>query len=262
MPSLPQLLKELERQSGQLDARAVRAILAAFRQDEAVRALLQELLSLMLLRDPAARLRAAERMKAIAASLWPAAPAPLALALTQGVQLGGTVGLGMLSTPAVTLEIVSPAVQAAARATEARYLSYWGDQRADHAARMGRIITEALTVGGKRFPLKQTIQAQLQVSRGKAAQLAHDGIMSALSEGQRAVWDTARDDLGLRMEKTWLHSKKSKNARPDHVALDGRTLPYEKDFIAGVLAYPRDPRGTAKHNSRCKCSMIVRVLDS
>ncbi len=254
------LLDRLSRSGGQIEAKALRAIDAAFRGVD-LAPLIRELLTVMELRNPAARLAARERLQSIAASLLPDFPPPLTLALTEGVQLGGTVGVGMLQTGAVTLEVVSPAVQAAAATTEARYLAYWGDGRAEDAARLGRVITQALTTGGKRYPVKAEIQAALNVSKSKARNLARDGINAALSEGQAAVWDTAREDLGLRMVKTWLHAGRGKDSRSDHVRLDGKTVDYDADFIPGVLARPHDPRGGAKHNANCRCSMICRVLE-
>lgn len=260
-PTLSQLLARLNREGLKLEARAVKALLQAFgKQDREAQMLLRELLAALALPDPTRRFRERERLLRLAGALWPDLPPPFLTALTDAVTLGGNVGAGMLAASGApaALTIAAPAVEAAVAATEARALAWWGDQRADHAARLGRVMTAALGAGG-RYPVRAEIQRQLDVSRAKAAQLARDATMSALSEGQASVWDKARDDLGLGLEKTWLHARQGPNSRPDHVALDGKTIDYSADFIPGVLARPHDPRGGARHNSRCRCSMSVRV---
>lgn len=260
-PALPQLLARLTKEGGRLEAQAIRAILRAFKAtDPDAALLLRELAQALLLPDPVRRFAQRERLLRLAAATFPDLPPPFLAALADAVTLGGNVGAGMLAASGApaALTIVAPAVEAAVGATEARALAWWGDQRADHAARLGRVMTAALGAGG-RYPVRAEIQRQLDVSRAKAAQLARDATMSALSEGQASVWDKARDDLGLEMEKTWLHARQGPNSRPDHVALDGKTIDYSADFIPGVLARPHDPRGGARHNSRCRCSMSVRV---
>ena len=254
--STRRLLRQLASAGDEASRKAAQAIERAYRgQQDGATALIEELRRVMALRNPTERLKARERLIQQALSLHPPIPPPFLTQVTESVTVGGQVAAGMVS---VSMEIVSPAVLEAAAGTEAMYRAFWGDQRADHAARLGRVITQALSSGGSKYPVKAEIMQALGVSRSKAVQLGHDAIQSALNAGQVSVWDKAREDLGLELTKTWLHARGGKNSRPDHVALDGKTIPYSEDFIPG-LPFPHSPGAGARHNANCRCSVYVTL---
>lgn len=55
--------------------------------------------------------------------------------------------------------------------------------------------------------------------------------------------------------KEWLHSGLTENARPAHMALDGKIIPMDEPFdVNGVeMMYPCDPNGTPGEIIRCHC---------
>ncbi|EYB69060.1 hypothetical protein DEIPH_ctg011orf0026 [Deinococcus phoenicis] len=258
-PTLVQLLKLLEQDSRKLETQAVRTLLRAFKAtDREAAALLRELVSLMLLQNPADRFAAKERLTRMAAALWPDLPPPLLLAVQDAVRLGGDVGAGMLAASGApaALTIAAPAVEAAVGAIPARLTAIWGDARADHAARVGRVMTQALSAGG-RYPVRAELQKALQVSRARAQMIAVTETQAALSDGQAQVFDRARDDLGLELEAEWLAARDSRT-RPSHRRVDRERVPYGKKFSNG-LTRPHMPGAPAAEVVRCRCSLAVRV---
>lgn len=258
-PTLPQLLQQLKQEGRTLETRALRAILKAFRAtDPDAALLLRELAAAMLLPSPVDRLRQRERLAAIAAALCPDLPPPFLAALTDAVTLGGNVGAGMLAASGApaALTIVSPAVEAAVEAIPARLRAIWSDLRADHAARVGRVMTQALSAGG-RYPVRAELQGALGVSRSRAQVIAQTETHAALNAGQAAVIERAQDELGLELEAEWIATNDSRT-RPSHRRVNGERVPYGKKFSNG-LTRPHMPGAPAAEVVRCRCVLAVRV---
>ena len=262
VPTLPQLLQQLEREGRTLETRALRAILRAFRAtDPDAALLLRELAAALLIPDPARRMAQKERLMRIAASTLPEnLPPPFLAALTDAVTLGGNVGAGMLAASGApaALTIAAPAVEAAVAAIPARLTAIWGDARADHAARVGRVMTQALQAGG-RYPVRAQLQAALGVSRARAQLIASQETMNALWQGQADVIDRAAAELDLKVMKTW-RSASDGRVRASHRALNGKTIPLEEDFKPG-LGRPGDMRAPPAETLRCRCVLLYRVSD-
>ena len=260
-PTLPDLLKQLDREGRQAEARAVRAILRAFKAtDPEVALLLRELAAALLIPDPVRRFAQRERLLRLAAATFPDVPPPLLAALTDAVTLGGNVGAGMLAASGApaALTIAAPAVEAAVAAIPARLTAIWGDARADHAARVGRVMTQALQAGG-RYPVRAQLQAALGVSRARAQLIASQETMNALWQGQADVIDRAAAELDLKVMKTW-RSASDGRVRASHRALNGKTIPLEEDFKPG-LGRPGDMRAPPAETLRCRCVLLYRVSD-
>ena len=260
VPTLPQLLQQLEREGRTLETRALRAILRAFRAtDPDAALLLRELAAALLIPDPARRMAQKERLMRIAASTLPEnLPPPFLAALTDAVTLGGNVGAGMLAASGApaALTIAAPAVEAAVAAIPARLTAIWGDARADHAARVGRVMTQALSAGG-RYPVAAELRKTLDTTRARAQMIAVTETQAALSDGQASVFDRAQADLGLELEAEWLAARDSRT-RPSHRRVDRERVPYGKKFSNG-LTRPHMPGAPPAEVVRCRCVLAVRV---
>lgn len=260
-PTLAQLLKRLEQDGRKLEAQAIRAILRAFKAtDPEVALLLRELAQALLLPDPVRRFAQRERLLRLAAATFPDLPPPFLAALTDAVTLGGNVGAGMLAASGapVALTIVSPAVEAAVEAIPARLTAIWGDLRADHAARVGRVMTQALSAGG-RYPVRAELQKALRVSRARAQLIAQQETMNALWQGQADVVDRAAAEFDLTVMKTWRATRDART-RESHRALNGKTIPLDEDFKPG-LGRPGDMRAPPAETLRCRCVLLYRASD-
>jgi len=259
-PTLPQLLKMLEADGRKLEAQAIRAILRAFKAtDPEVAQLLRELTAALMLPSPTARFQQRERLLRLASATIPDLPPPFLAALTDAVTLGGNVGAGMLAASGApaALTIAAPAVEAAVAAIPARLTAIWGDARADHAARVGRVMTQALSAGG-RYPVRAQLQAALGVSRARAQLLATNETLSALATGQASVFDAAQEELGLKLEAEWLAANDART-RPSHRRVNREKRPYGGKFSNG-LTRPHAPDAPPAETVRCRCVLAVRAL--
>lgn len=264
-PTLPQLLDRLTREGGKLEAQAVRAILRAFKAtDPEVALLLRELSFALMLPNPAQRFAQRGRLLRIASATIPDLPPPFLAALTDAVTLGGNVGAGMLAASGApaALTIAAPAVEAAVAAIPARLTAIWGDARADHAARVGRVMTQALQAGG-RFPVRAQLQAALQTTRARAQLIATQETLSALAAGQAAVYDRAEAELDLTIMLTW-RSASDRRVRPAHRALSGKAVKRGESFVPGVkLRWPQDSAcSDPRQTIRCRCTTLASIADS
>ncbi len=258
-PTLTDLLKQLDREGRRLEAQAVRAISRAFSTQDA-QTLIREVAAALLSSNPTERFAQRERLLRMASALWPALPPPLLTLTTDALTIGGNVGAGMLAASGApaALTLASPAVLEAARAIPDRLTAIWGDARADHAARVGRVLTQALSTGGTKYPVRAEIQAALNVSRARAQLIASTEVLTALSSGSAAVWDQARDELDLKLEAKWVSARDSR-VRESHRRVNGEVRPYGKAFSNG-LTRPHQPGAPAREVVRCRCSLLVKAL--
>lgn len=93
------------------------------------------------------------------------------------------------------------------------------------------------------------------IARTEALANAHAGIDDAL---QQAV---ARGDLEAdQLEAEWHAGPRSKHARDQHQAMDGKRVPLGQDFVlpdGTRMRGPGDRRGGARHNASCRCAKSV-----
>lgn len=87
-------------------------------------------------------------------------------------------------------------------------------------------------------------------SLAAAHQGADDAIRQAIDRG-----DVAADEL----VKEWHAGTRTRYARAEHRALDGKTVAFGEDFdVGGVrMSYPGDPRGGAGNVANCRCTVSV-----
>lgn len=115
------------------------------------------------------------------------------------------------------------------------------------------IISDCVSNGVSQSELRKTIQAEMNVSQTRVKLIARQETMTALATGQFDMMRSA----GAKT-KTW-HHRPQKNPRdgsrgqPNHVALEGETVPIDGKFSNG-LRYPRDPDdGRPEELINCRC---------
>lgn len=250
-----QWLRRLQAEGGALEAQSLRLILRTFTAIDdgpLIAALAQALLS----PNPAQRLQAREYLQSLASSLYPALPADLLTLTRSGVSLGAEAGAGMLTAeagafvPAVVAEVASE--------TEMRLRALWGDARAEHSSRVGKIITRALSAGG-RYPVRQELERALKVGRVQAQTIALTETSRTLNEAQARTTERAIDQLDLSVVKVWRAASDART-RPSHSRVNGEERPWAKAFSNG-LQRPHAPGAPAKEVVRCRCVMLTRVKD-
>ncbi|MDV3568161.1 hypothetical protein CMU71_14805 [Elizabethkingia anophelis] len=72
--------------------------------------------------------------------------------------------------------------------------------------------------------------------------------------------DIAYEESGLVVEKVWNHGR-PKESRPDHIAMDGKTVPQGENFKlpSGVeMKYPGDKSGGASETINCTCTQTYK----
>lgn len=249
-----QALARLQRDGGKLEAAALRRVLRAFR-DADTRSLIAQLAAAMLGSNPSERLRARERLLALADALFPPLPDDLLALTRQAVTLGAEVGAGMVP---VAAPFVAPAVAEAAGEAAQRLQAYWGDNRRAYAARVGGIITRALQSGG-RYPVRADIQKALNTSRHHAQTIALTETSAALSAGQSRVIERAAEQTDAQVVKIWVAARDPRT-RASHARLNGEERPLDKPFSNGLMR-PHDPSGKAAEVIRCRCTMKYVLKD-
>ena len=126
-----------------------------------------------------------------------------------------------------------------------------GIQRATRD-KIANIIADGVANGVSQAELRKTIQAEMGVSQTRVKLIARQETMTALATGQFDMMSSA----GAKT-KTW-HHRPQKNPRdgshgPNHVALEGETVPIDGRFSNG-LRYPRDPEdGRPEELINCRC---------
>lgn len=105
-------------------------------------------------------------------------------------------------------------------------------------------VTEALR---DPEPLEAVKSVFAQAVAVWAVREAVSGVTAASNFGAN---ETAR--AGQLTKKTWRTN--SDNPRPEHVALNGMTIPIDDKFPTGQM-WPGDPAGGARNNANCECSV-------
>lgn len=89
------------------------------------------------------------------------------------------------------------------------------------------------------------------IARTEALRNAHDGVDDAMTQAvQRGDVDAEQ------LDSEWHAGPATKDARPEHQAMDGVTVRFGEDFIlpdGTRMSGPGDPRGGAKHCANCRC---------
>lgn len=249
-----QALTVMLRAGDELERRALRVILRAFTAPD-TRLLVAQIVQAMQSASPRDRLRYKDQLLAIANALFPALPDDL-LALTRAAAQAGAEGaVGMVP---IAAPFVQPSVAQIVADTAPRLQALWGDARAEHAARVGRIITSALMRGG-RSPVRADIQRALQVSRHHAQTIARTELAQALTGAQYLTVQAGAEDSGAGVVKVW-RSAADGRTRASHAALNRQERPLDKPFSNGLMR-PHDPRGKAADVVNCRCVLTYAVKE-
>ena len=134
----------------------------------------------------------------------------------------------------------------------------------DTRAAIAREIRLA-ALGGRSFEeLLRTIGASLDspsifgTLRNRAEAIARTETHRAYMTG----YAQHGDELAARfpgLRKTWRHLTHRPSDRPEHVALDGMTIPWEDTFSVGgeSARWPHDPRLSARQSVNCRCRLTL-----
>ena len=101
--------------------------------------------------------------------------------------------------------------------------------------------------------LKKSILSEMDTSPARAKLIARQETATALATGQFDMMRAA----GAKT-KTWHHRQQRNprdgtNGKPNHVAMEGETVPMDAKFSNG-LRYPRDPEdGRPEQLINCRC---------
>ena len=110
----------------------------------------------------------------------------------------------------------------------------------------------AIRSGASNEALKDLIEKNTRFSEYRADTIARTEILNAYGNGDWAS-ASALGEFGP-MEKTWLATGDART-RPEHLALDGETLPMDEPFDAGgePMMFPHDPGASAGNVVNCRC---------
>ena len=115
------------------------------------------------------------------------------------------------------------------------------------------IIARGIANGVSQSELKKSILSEMDASPARAKLIARQETATALAAGQFDMMRAA----GAKT-KTWHHRQQRNprdgtNGKPNHVAMEGETVPMDAKFSNG-LRYPRDPEdGRPEQLINCRC---------
>lgn len=119
--------------------------------------------------------------------------------------------------------------------------------------KIARLIETGVAEGLSQATLRQQVLSEMGTSKARAKLIARQETMTALATGQYDMMTAA----GAK-EKTWHHREQNNprdgsHGQPDHVSLEGETVPINEKFSNG-LRYPRDPDdGRPEEVINCRC---------
>lgn len=118
---------------------------------------------------------------------------------------------------------------------------------------IAKIIAAGIANGTSQYELKKAIQTEMGASKSRAKLIARQETAMALATGQFDMMRAAGATT-----KTWHHRQQRNprdgtNGKPNHIALDGETVPIDGTFSNG-LRYPRAPEdGRPEELINCRC---------
>lgn len=127
-----------------------------------------------------------------------------------------------------------------------------GGQRIRHVTQttknnIARIVANGIDAGISREQLAGEILQEYEIStKSRARLIADQETAMSLEKGHYDMMKTSGATT-----KTW-HHRPQKNPRPEHLAMDGETVPIDGRFSNGLL-HPCDPDGPAAETIKCRC---------
>ena len=121
---------------------------------------------------------------------------------------------------------------------------------------IANIITRGVSDGISQIELRRMIRSEMFTSQSRAKLIARQETAVALATGQYDMMQSAGATI-----KTWHHRhqqnpRDGKHGKPNHVAMDGETIPIDGVFSNG-LRYPRDPDDPRPEEIiNCRCYLV------
>ena len=117
-----------------------------------------------------------------------------------------------------------------------------------------KVIQDGFEDGLKTNDIAKNISDKFtEISEGRARVIARTEVNSTVDNVHNKVAVEAGMD-----KKTWIHTGAGKTSRPEHVALDSKTIKMDGDFIVNgyKCKYPHDPVLPASENIGCHCLVV------
>lgn len=95
---------------------------------------------------------------------------------------------------------------------------------------------------------------ELGESPSRASMIARTETHTAVMEAEGELTSTIADQLGLKLNKTWI-AVSDNRTRPTHVEASGQTVPQDSMFKVGdaELRWPGDAEGPLEEIINCRC---------
>jgi len=95
------------------------------------------------------------------------------------------------------------------------------------------------------------------IARTEMLKNVHAGVAGAIDQA------ISRGDVDAdQLEKTWHHALRGRHSRPDHEAIDSKSVGYGETFDVGgePMLYPGDPSASVGQLVNCRCTVSHRIV--
>lgn len=113
-----------------------------------------------------------------------------------------------------------------------------------------RALAEGMPEAQVAEEIMAVVREQMKIGQRRARTIARTEVNGAYSVARVEAMAQSRPP-----RKMWISSRDSK-VRDSHQQLDGRIVPFDQDFRAG-LAHPHDPRAPAEETVNCRCKLVA-----
>lgn len=124
-------------------------------------------------------------------------------------------------------------------------------------------IDEGLTLSETMARLEKRIPVQWRRTNiWRSELIARTEVLTAQNYGAAVGANTAREELGLVLDKKWVAKIDSRTREP-HIESNGQTVQFESKFSVGgtKMAQPGDPAGGAANRCNCRCAVVYVRAD-
>jgi hypothetical protein len=136
------------------------------------------------------------------------------------------------------------------------------------AIRLVQLTTaEAINEGLPLQEIMQRLEKRIPIEWRKTAiwrseLIARTEVLTAQNYGAALGANTAREELGLVLNKKWV-AKIDSRTREAHIDINGQTVQFEQKFKVGgtMMAQPGDPNGGPENRCNCRCAVVYVRAD-
>lgn len=248
---LLRIARQLEKSGKRLEARALRAVIAAYAEISLTDlvALLQGASQPLYAAGRVANLDMLMRTFRQATASLARPPSQVASLLTNAVNLGSVTGAEMIAAAARNPEIIEAfrlrpdrEIDLAQHASK-RLLTYWGTEQARLADQVQSALLEGLERGQGPREMAARLRERVSVSKSRALLIARTETARAMSAGS----EVTQREAGV-TEYEWLATNDSRT-RPEHRARDGKIFRWDDPPSGGHV-------GT-EPNCRCVALAVI-----